>query len=141
MVRLCRPEIRYQVQLPAAKPIEGHVRLITQRVDPETRLVDVYVTLPNDTHLMLDAYLRVELKTLAHETLVAPRGAVLPTGDGNVLFTVKDNHAVRHVVQIGIQSGRDTEVIANDLKPGDEVVVRGNYELSDGMAVATAKTP
>lgn len=131
----------YQVQLPATQAVEGRVRLITRRVDPETRLVDVYVSLPNDTHLLLDAYLRAELKTLAHETLVVPRAAVLPTSDGNVLFTMKNNHAVQHVVELGIENGRETEIIAHDLKPGDQVVVRGNYELSDGMAVATGKAP
>jgi membrane fusion protein (multidrug efflux system) len=135
------PVSLFQVQRQDLKPIEGRVRLITQRVEPETRLVDVYVSLPNETKLLLDAYLRAELKTEAHETLVVPRGAVLPEGDGFVLFTVKDKHAIQHVVQIGMQNAKEIEIIAPDLKVDDEVVVRGNYELSDGMAVAPGKKP
>ena len=135
------PVSLFQVQRQGAKPIEGRVRLITRRVEPETRLVDVYVSLPNDSKLLLDGYLRAELKTEAHETLVVPRAAVLPEGDGFVLFTVKDKHAVQHLVETGIQNAKEIEIIAPDLKAGDEVVVRGNYELSDGMAVATGKKP
>jgi membrane fusion protein (multidrug efflux system) len=131
----------FQVQLPGAAPIVGRVRLITQRVDPETRLVDVYVTLPNDTVLFLDSYLRAELKTQAHDTLVVPRAAVLPEGDGHVVFTVREKRAVVHQVQIGIENAKEIEVIAPGLKAGEQVVVRGNYELSEGMAVATGKTP
>ena len=135
------PVLLSQVQRQDARPIEGRIRLITQRVEPETRLIDVYVSLPNESKLLLDAYLRAELKAEAHETLVVPRAAVLPAGDGFVLFTVKDKHAVRHLVQTGIQNAQEIEIIAPDLKAGDQVVVRGNYELSDGMAVATGKKP
>ena len=52
-----------------------------------------------------------------------------------VLFTVKDGKAVRHEVTPGIASGDQLEVQGADLKAGDAVVVTGNYELSDGMAV------
>lgn len=134
-----QPVTLHQVHLAQAKPIQGKVRLITQRIDPDTRMVDVYVTLPNDNGLLLDSYFRGELNTRAHETLVVPRAAVLPDGDAHVLFTVQNNHAVRHQVKIGIQTARETEIITPDLKAGDPVVVKGNYELSDGMAVATVK--
>ena len=131
----------FRVHMTDAQPIVGHVRLITQRVDPSTRLVDVYVSLPNDKSLWLDSYYRGELKTEAHQTLVVPRSAVLPQGDQYLLFTVKDQHAVAHQVQIGIQNTHEVEVIASDLQPNEPVVVQGNYELSDGMAVTTSKKP
>ncbi|MDP9253693.1 MAG: efflux RND transporter periplasmic adaptor subunit [Verrucomicrobiota bacterium] len=129
----------FVVNVEGAKPVEGKIRLITERVNPETRMVDVYVTVPSGANLMLDAYLRAEIKTLAHETMVVPRSAVLPKSDGKVVFTVQKDHAVEHSVQTGLQTNKETEIIASDLKPGDEVVVQGNYELSDGMAVATGK--
>ncbi|MGH8163454.1 MAG: efflux RND transporter periplasmic adaptor subunit, partial [Rhodanobacteraceae bacterium] len=129
----------YQVNLANADPLTGKVRLITQRVDPETRLVDVYVSLPNDTSLLLDSYFRAELQTQAHETLVVPRNAVLPDGEKHILYTVKNQHAIRHEVQVGLENTNEIEVIGKDLRAGEPVVVRGNYELSDGMAVATGK--
>jgi multidrug efflux pump subunit AcrA (membrane-fusion protein) len=138
-VRPGQPVTLYQVHLANAQPIEGKVRLITQRVDPDTRLLDVYVSLPNETNLLLDSYFRAELQTQAHETLVAPRTAVLPDGEKHILYTVKNQRAVRQEVQVGLESTNEIEVIGKDLRAGEPVVVRGNYELSDGMAVATGK--
>ncbi len=140
-VKAGQPVTLYQVHLANAEPIEGKVRLITQRVDPDTRLIDVYVSLPNENNLLLDSYFRAELQTQAHETLVAPRAAVLPAGDRHILYTVRDQHAVLHEVKIGLENPKEIEVISRELKAGEPVVVRGNYELSDGMAVATGKKP
>lgn len=129
----------YQVHLANAKPIAGKVRLITQRIDPNTRLIDAYVALPNGSNLLLDSYFRAELQTQAHAALVAPRSAVLPDGDKHILYTVKNQHAVRHQVEVGIENADEIEVIAQDLRADEPVVVKGNYELSDGMAVTTGK--
>jgi hypothetical protein len=38
-------------------------------------------------------------------------------------------------VHVGLQDQNETEVIADDLRPGDLVVTVGNYELKDGMTV------
>ncbi len=138
-VAVGQPVALFRVHTTGTPPITGRVRLITQRVDPDTRLVDVYVSLPDEKELWLDSYFRGELKTQTHDALVVPRSAVLPAGDGYVLYTVKDQRAVAHQVQIGIQNAKETEIIASDLKAGEPVVVRGNYELSDGMAVTTGK--
>ncbi len=140
-VTVGQPVSLFRVHMTDAQPLVGHVRLITQRVDPSTRLVDVYVTLPNEANLWLDSYYRGEVKTEAHQTLVAPRSAVLPQGDKHILFTVRNQHAVAHQVQLGIQTTHEVEVIANDLQSNEPVVVKGNYELSDGMAVTTGQKP
>ena len=68
-------------------------------------------------------------------TLVAPRQALLPDGNAYSLFTIEKGHAVKHQVQVGLENDTQIEVIANDLKEQDDIVVLGNYELEDGMAV------
>lgn len=138
-LRLGQTVTLYQVHLTNAQPIQGKVRLVTQRVDPSTHLVDVYVSLPNEHNLLLDSYFKAEFQTRSHEALVAPRSAVLPEGDKYILYTVKDSKAVRHEVQVGIENTHEIEVIASDLRAGEPAVVQGNYELSDGMAVAAGK--
>jgi len=60
---------------------------------------------------------------------------VLPDGEAQVLFTVKNGKAVRHEVTLGIASGDSVEVTGAGLHAGDMVVTLGNYELTDGMAV------
>jgi multidrug efflux pump subunit AcrA (membrane-fusion protein) len=56
-------------------------------------------------------------------------------GDTYVLYTVKGDRAVKHTVRIGLQSGDDVQILADDLKAGDPVVITGNYLLTDGMQV------
>ena len=125
---------------PTAPKVEGTIRLVTRRIDPATRLVDVYVTLPAGTKLFLDGYVRGEIQRIEKNALAVPRSAVLPNESREFeIFTVENNHAIRHTVKIGAENPNEIEVIANDLHEGDPVVTLGNYELEDGMAVEIKK--
>ncbi|MEA2709602.1 MAG: rane fusion protein multidrug efflux system [Phycisphaerales bacterium] len=125
-----------------AAEIEGTIRLIGRRVDAQTRLVPVFVTLPPQTPLLLDSFVAGRLTRDEAEALVVPRDAVLPAEDGSyTLFTIDGEHAKKHTVHVGLENDRDTQVIADDLKEGDSIVVRGNYTLEDGMEVKVESTP
>ncbi|PYS82540.1 MAG: hypothetical protein DMF70_07900 [Acidobacteria bacterium] len=125
---------------PTAPKVEGVVRLVTRRIDPTTRLVDVYVRLPEGTKLLLDGYVRGEIQRTERDALAVPRSAVLPNESREFeVFTVANNHAVRHTVKIGAENPNEIQVIADDLREGDPVVTVGNYELEDGMAVEIKK--
>jgi membrane fusion protein (multidrug efflux system) len=115
--------------------VVGTMRLVTHRVDPDTRLVDVFVSLPEGTQLLLDGYVRGEVTRSSSDALVVPRSAILPEDGSFTLFTLRENHAVKHTVKTGLENGREIEVIASDLHAGDDVVTIGNYELDDGMSV------
>ena len=39
------------------------------------------------------------------------------------------------LAQVGLENDTQIEVVAKDLKELDDIVVLGNYELEDGMAV------
>ncbi|PYL87201.1 MAG: hypothetical protein DMF17_03595 [Verrucomicrobia bacterium] len=130
----------FPVNDPTAPKVEGSIRLVTRRIDPTTRLVDVYVALPEGTKLLLDQYVRGEIERTEKNALVVPRSAVLPNESrGFEVFTVANNHAVKHTVKIGAENPNEMQVIADDLHPGDPVVTVGNYELGDGMAVEMKK--
>jgi len=125
---------------PTAPKVEGTIRLVTRRIDPATRLVDVYVTLPAGTKLFLDGFLFGEMQPTEKNALAVPRSAVLPNESREFeIFTVENNHAIRHTVKIGAENPNEIQVIANDLHEGDPVVTLGNYELEDGMAVEIKK--
>src|SRR5438132_12814094 len=68
----------FPINDPTASQVEGSVRLITRRIDPATRLVDAYVSLPEGTKLLLDGYVRGEVQHTEKDAVVAPRSAVLP---------------------------------------------------------------
>src|SRR6266550_63891 len=134
------PIIIFPVNDPTAAKVEGSIRLVTRRVDPATRLVDVYVALPEGTKLLLDSYVRGEIQRTEKDALVAPRSAVLPNESREYkVFTVANNRAVKHTVKIGAENPGEMQLIADDLHPGDLVVTVGNYELEDGMAVEIKK--
>src|SRR6266571_3481892 len=82
---------------PTANSVEGTIRLVTRRIDPTTRLVDVYVSLPARTKLLLDQYVRGEIQRTEKDALVVPRSAVLPNESREFeVFTVANNRAVKH---------------------------------------------
>ncbi len=117
----------------------GEIRLVTRRVNPETRLIDAFVTVPPDVPVLLDGYVRGEIPIEEKEAFVVPRDAVLSGDDGSVLFTVHDGHAVENKVVTGLETDTETEVTGETLHEGDEVVTVGNYQLEDGMAVTTGE--
>ena len=131
----------FPVNDPTADKVDGTVRLVTRRIDPTTRLVDVYVALPEGTKLLLDGYVRGELEHSEKDALVVPRAAVLPNQSRSYeVFTVANNRAVKRTVKVGLENQKEMQVIAADLHPGDLVVTVGNYELEEGMSVEIQKT-
>jgi membrane fusion protein (multidrug efflux system) len=135
-----QPITVFPINNPEQGGVKGTVRLITRRVEPTTRLVDVYVALPPGTKLLLDGFVRGEFERTAANALVVPRSAVLPQEQGGFhLFTFEKGHAKKHAVKLGVQNASEVEIISPDVKEGDQVVTVGNYELEDGMAVETPK--
>lgn len=125
----------------ASAPTIGHVRLITRQVNPVTRLVDVFVSLPPTSLLMLEGYVRGTLVTASKRTLIVPREAILPEPKGAALFTVDNGVAVKHLVHVGLENATDVEIEGEHLNEGVPVVLTGNYELTSGMAVSPEKSP
>ena len=115
---------------------DGKIRFIASRVNSETHLVDVMATPESRDALLLDDLVRGEIAAETKQALVVPRSAVLPEEKGYSLFTLKDGHAVKHIVSIGLSNDREVEIIGDGLKEGDVVVIGGNLELEDGMSVA-----
>ena len=118
-----------------APEVTGTVRLVAAQINPQTRLRDASVTLPPDADLPPGAYVIAQVDTTSADGLVAPRSSVMPDDDAQVLFTVTDGKARRHVVEVQFR-GRDTVLVkSDDLHEGDTIVTGGNLELEDSMAV------
>jgi membrane fusion protein (multidrug efflux system) len=120
---------------PTASEIAGTVRLVTQRVNPADRLVDVFVSVSPGTQLLLAAYVRGEIIVASRETLIVPRDAVLPEDGSHTLYIVQDHRAMKKTVGIGLQTDSEVEVISPELRDGEQVVTVGNRELADEMQV------
>jgi membrane fusion protein, multidrug efflux system len=130
----------FPINDPTASQVEGSIRLVTRRIDPATRLVDAYVSLPEGTKLLLDGYVRGEVQHTEKNALVAPRSAVLPNESRSYdVFTVENGKAVKHTVKVGLQNPDEVQIIGDDLHENDSVVTVGNSELEEGMAVEIQK--
>lgn len=127
--------ILHSANRPAAGPVASVVRVAGGALDPVTGAAEVRVPVPAGAGLLSGEHVRAAIELQQKEALVAPRSAVLPEGGQLVLYTVKNDRAVRHTVATGIMAGDLVEVIGPDLHDGDSVVTLGNYELTDGMAV------
>lgn len=116
-------------------PVVGKVEAVDGSVDPMTGLVGIHVSLPKGSALLPGEAIRGRLAVARATGLVVPHSAVLPEDGKEVMFTVTGGHAVRHEVVVALASEKRLVVSAPGLAPGMQVVVLGNAELDDGMAV------
>jgi membrane fusion protein (multidrug efflux system) len=123
------------VNRPGGDPVESVVGAVGAFSDATTGSLDVRVPLPKQNSWVPGERVQAEIDIESKVAWVVPRSAVLPDGDEEVLYTVKDGKASKHSVHVGIASGDKLEVSASDLEAGEAVVIQGNYELTDGMAV------
>ena len=121
---------------PDLAKVSATVRIAGGSLDAVTGAAEVRVTVPTGGPLLLGEHVRAAITVQKKDgVLAAPRHAVLPADDKQILFTVKNGKAVKHTVKVGLTTDDFVEVSADDLHEGDIVVTLGNYELADGMAV------
>lgn len=81
----------------------------------------------------MEAQVRFSLDDIRMVYLV-PKDAIVTSGDKRTVFSLKDSQAVPVTVNIQGYYGGHVAIEGN-LKPGDQVVVRGNERLRPGQAV------
>jgi multidrug efflux pump subunit AcrA (membrane-fusion protein) len=83
--------------------VESRVRSVGAALDAATGSLDVRVPVPGSASLMLGEHVRGLIQVALHPAAqIVPRSAVLPEGEVQVLYTVRDHKAVRHEVKLGI---------------------------------------
>ena len=130
-----------RVEVPDAESFTGSVREVSRAVNPTTLLVDLFVSFPPTANILLGEVVLGKIIIASESGLIVPRNAVLHEGDQNILFTVKNDRAVKHRVKICLEDQKEIRITGTDLQPGEPVVVLGNYELTDGMAVRMEVSP
>ncbi|MGH8539593.1 MAG: efflux RND transporter periplasmic adaptor subunit [Stenotrophobium sp.] len=124
-----------------AADIAGLVVAVDKRVDAQTRLAGALVILPADSGVLPGEVLSGRIVIATHEhALAVPRSAVLYDAAQNsqaYVFVANGGKAQRKNVNVGLDDGHDIEILAG-LTAGENVIVQGNYELSDDMAIRTA---
>lgn len=119
----------------SAQTHDGKLVRIDRSLNPKTRLVDADVAV-DDELLQGDAF-RAGIEVGQLKGWLVPRDAVLDDDEGAYLFQTDGKKAVRVKVK-RVGSDEETAVVDGPLDAKREVVVVGNYQLEDGMAVRKA---
>jgi membrane fusion protein, multidrug efflux system len=118
------------------KPIDAQVDEVQNMIDPQTQLIGVVVKLGGNQceGLALGTRLQGEITVYREDTWAVSRDALLKDDGGTYLFQVSNGKAHKVYVTPGIET--DTlKGVSGKFDPALPVVVKGNYELEDGMAV------
>lgn len=118
---------------------EGEVRTINTRVDPVTRAVTIRADLPNDEGLLKPGmFLTVRLTGESKMRVVIPEAALVPEGDRQNVYLVRDGRAWRTEVAVGRRLPGEVEILEG-LRAGDEIVVEGTQKVANGGRVTSAE--
>ncbi len=102
-----------------------------------TRTVEAVLDDPNGVLPGMFARVQLIVETVENAVLFQSRAALKGSGGRFMVFTVKDGKAVGVSVVLGIEQGRDVQVLEG-LQQGTMVAVVGHDKLRDGMPVRVA---
>lgn len=125
----------------SAKQVAGKITHINPAADPRTRAFEVEVTAPNPDRSLLPgmiAQVRVA-ESVASKELVIPQDWIVTKLNDLGVFTVVDGVAKWKSLELG-RVVRDQVVVKSGLASTDEVVTRGQRQLSEGDSVIVARS-
>jgi Cu(I)/Ag(I) efflux system membrane fusion protein len=112
------------------KSLAGQVSFVHPHLDMTTRSALVRVVVNNKDHLLREGmYVSAELDwTLAEDTVVVPREAVIDTGTRQLAFLWNaDGVFEPRTVKLGLSDGRGAVQVLDGLHAGDRVVTSGQF--------------
>ncbi|PHV16685.1 efflux RND transporter periplasmic adaptor subunit [Janthinobacterium sp. BJB303] len=120
-------------------PIAGHVRLVTPRIDPQSRLGKIRIVLADPhSELRTGAFALAQLELGRKSLAVAlPSRSVTITdkGQASVMLVHDDGKVIRRQVTVAM-CGTDLMEIRSGLKTGERVVATASAFLRDGDVVS-----
>ena len=115
---------------------EGKVAVIDNQIDPNSATIKLKATFPNtDLRLWPGQFVNARLLVNVRKGSVVVPDSVIQRGpEGAFVFVIKDDQTVevrpvKVAPQSGAQVGQGETVIADGLRPGERVVVDGQYKL------------
>jgi HlyD family secretion protein len=121
-----------------ATPFHGTVRLVSAVIDPQTRLGEIRVALPQHPDLRPGAFARGEVRVGSETRPVVPQTSVLANGPENFVYVVgADSHVTRRVVRIAGTQPQGI-VISEGLDGTENIVSTAGAFLHEGEQVRLA---
>ena len=118
------------------KEFQAFVDIIYPTIDPTTHNFLVQLMIPNAQELLRQGmYARAKLSLGEVNAMIVPYQSVLKLIGSNdrYVFIDQNGYAKRVAVLLGQRFDDKIEIIAPELKSGDELVVVGQARLTDGV--------
>ena len=135
-----RGNVNVSIKSVSNNSISGKIYSVLPQGNSDSRTFPVRIHIENPDHKIksgMEAMVTFNLATKI-KALLVPKDAVVTAGDNRLVFMVNDGKALPVPVKIiGYYDG-DVAVEGN-LKPGIQVVIRGNERLRPGQAVTIQK--
>lgn len=122
------------------KTFQGKIYAVIPRADDASRTFPVRIEINNPEGLIKPGMLGRATLPIGEKrrAVLVPKDALVLTSTGTAVYVVVDQQARLVPVRTGAEHGSRIEVIG-DLKPGLDVVVRGNERLRSGQPVQVIK--
>jgi len=128
--------VKVNVKSIPGKPLSGNIYAILPRGNSESRTFPVRINLANPGFKIksgMEVFVTFDLARTRNALLV-PKDSIVTSGEDKMVFSVADGKAVP--VRVKVTGYFDGNVaVEGNLKPGDQVVIRGNERLRPGQAV------
>ncbi|HEV2533066.1 efflux RND transporter periplasmic adaptor subunit [Phenylobacterium sp.] len=127
-----RPGQSATVTLPSGAVVQGHVRLISPQIDPQTKLGQARVLLPVSNAVRSGGFGRAVFGDAAGTALAVPESAVRYDADGASLMTVgADNRVHRVLIEAGARGSGLVQIVKGP-PAGTRVVANSASLLLEG---------
>jgi RND family efflux transporter MFP subunit len=124
------------------KPVESRVASISPTIDEMTRTAQVEVAVDNPEHLLKPGmFAQVSIPVdVRSSTVLLPRSAIMEGEDSNdrYVFVANSGRSRKVPVEFGLTEGNLVEIVRG-LNAGDQVVIAGQQNLSDGDFIQIVK--
>lgn len=123
------------------KEFEGHFLATAQEFDPATRTSKTEFILDNpDKQLWPNAYMTAHIKVpRTAPVFLLPTGSLIFRGNGMQVAVVEGNHAKLRSVEVGVDFGLQTEILAG-LTGKEKVIVNPSVDILDDDQVEEVTT-
>ena len=116
---------------------QGRINRINPSVDPATRQVRIYVTIPNrDQGLVTGLFTEGRVESQRKRTIAIPITALDPKGTTQEVIRIEQARVRRVKVDLGMRDlAAEMVEVVRGLSPGDTVLIGSSQELAEGTTV------
>ncbi len=123
------------------RSFNGEITAVDNKVDPESRTLQVQATLPNpDGSIRPGMSFTVDMAFTGETFPSVDPLSIQWSNDGAYVWKIADAKAHKTMVEI-VQRNSDGVLVKGDLKQGDPIVTQGVLQLSEGAAVRLLDAP